>query len=589
MARDIARNTLAAAKTLNLAASLPPIRDALSSSDRSDLFRVRVGQRSRLDLTLETTKGSVIGVQVFSLRGARNRMLRAIGRQNFDELKLSDIRKHLQLIGSRTVTHSKDGEISLDLQPGEYFMRLFQRSGNSRYRFGVDAQPVVATPSPTAPNRPNAPNPTAPSPTAPATLAPTISFSRRWLQTLGTSGNDYSYGTTVDRAGNLYVAGVANANNGPAGDGFVAKFAANGSLLWRRSIDTPGADVAFDVAVDDLGNYYVTGATVTGSGTATNSDVFVTKYSSDGTQQWIRTIATTVNVVGVNRNALDAGLGIALDGGNLFVSGLVGAFPLPALGKGFIAKYDAATGTLATDFGGSGTGRVEFGTDATAATDLVVSNGILYTTGISGAAVSLSGGSIRPSGGNAFVAAFSGASGSTLWNQSLSSGTTQDYARGIAVSGADVYITGQTSGTLPSGSTAANTFTGGRSDAFVAKYSNTGALQWVRQFGTNGIDEAQGIAVDSSGTIYVTGESDRALFGTSFGRTDAWVAQYDSSGNRTGGTQFGTDREDEAYGITVDAAGNVYLAGQTQGVFTGTTSAGRYEVWVAQYGVLPTA
>lgn len=577
MPRDLAKNTLAAAKSIQLRATPRSFKDGLSPTDQNDLFRFSLNQRSALDLRLDSSKGSVVGVQIFSLKGAKQKVLRAIGRREFSTLKTAVLKKYLRSLANGKSANGKDKTLNLDLPSGEYYVRLRQIKGTSRYSLNLAASPAVTPPSTNPPSN-NPPIAQPPGPSA-------VMFGRRWVQQFGTSGNDYTYGTTVDRAGNLYVAGVANANAGPAGDGFVAKYAADGTQLWRRSIDTTGADVAFDVAVDDAGNYYVTGAVVTGVGLSTNSDGFVAKYSSDGTRQWIESIATTVQVFGLTQNAVDAGLGIALDGNDLFVSGLVKSSPVPVLGKGFIAKYNAATGAQDNGFG-AGTGRVEFGAvEATAAVDLVARNGVLYTTGITGATVSFSDG-FEPTGGNAFVAAFNSTSGNTLWSQTLSSGSSQTYARGIAVVGSDVYITGQTTGALPAGSLPANRFAGGTSDAFLAKYSGQGVLQWSKQFGTAGLDEAQAIAVDSAGKIYVTGETDQGLFGPALGKTDTWLAQYDSAGTLTGSTQFGTDREDEAYGVTIDSTGGVYLAGQTQGAFSGLTNTGNYDAWVAQYEVL---
>lgn len=585
MPRDLAKNTLSGAKPLALGADPAALKGALDQSNRDDLFRIRLNERSSFDLRLDSSKRSVIGVQVFALKGDKKKTLKAIGRTEFSELKPKNIKRFLKTIGAKTSANGKDGNLSLDLLPGEYYLRVRQIKGESRYSLGLDAEPIAPPTDPSQPTVPPTPPPTDPTPRpVPVQLG---TFSRRWLQQFGTGGNDYTYGTTLDSAGNLYVAGVANAS-GPAGDGFIAKYGSDGTQLWRRSIDTPGADVAFDVAVDAAGNYYVSGATVTGSGNSTNSDAFITKYSADGVQQWIKTIATTVQVEGVTRNALDAGLSLVLDGNSLYTAGVLGAYPLPSLGKGFIAKYDATTGEAITTFGG--TGRIDFGGDATAAVDLAISSGQLYTTGITGATVGLNNNGIRPVGGDAFVAAFDGNSGGQLWNQTLaSSGTEQDYARGIAVFGADVYIAGQTTGTLPSGSLPANTDAGGKSDAFLARYDRqTGTLQWVKQFGSSGLDEGQAIAVDSQGKVYVVGETDKALFGGALGKTDAWMAQYDSSGNLTASTQFGTDREDESYGVVVGTDGAVYLAGQTQGALPGFLNTGRYDAWLSQYGVLPT-
>jgi hypothetical protein len=584
MPRDIAKNTLTAAKPLNLTTNLAAFKGAVNPLNRDDLFRFSLTNRSVFNLNLDTSKGGVIGVQVFSIKGAKQKVLKAIGRTKFSDLKPRLIKKFLQPVANQTLANGKDGTIKLDLQPGEYYLRIHQRQGNNAYGLKLAATPTA----PTVPAGSGSAGITNGTP-QPSVTSPIV-FSRRWLQQFGTSGNDYTYGTAIDQQGNLYVAGVANAASGPAGDGFVAKYRADGTQEWRRSIDTPGSDVAFDVAVDAVGNYYVTGASVTGSGTSTNSDVFVTKYNSAGVQQWIKPIATTVEVAGVARNALDTGSSIALDGNNLFVSGLVGGYPLPSSGKAFIAKFDATTGAAVTSFGGAGTGRVEFGAaDASAAVDLAVNNGKLYTTGITGATVSLSGSGIKPVGGDAFVSAFDENNGALLWNQTISSGPTQDYARSIAVSGSDVYITGQTSGTLASGTSIANTYAGGRSDGFVAKYNaQTGSLQWLKQFGSSGMEESQAIAVDNAGKVYITGETDKPLFGTALGKSDTWIAQYDSSGNRVGAAQFGTDRDEEAYGITVDPAGNVYLAGQTQGAYPGAANSGKYDAWVAQYAVLPT-
>ncbi|HEY9661227.1 MAG TPA: SBBP repeat-containing protein, partial [Allocoleopsis sp.] len=142
--------------------------------------------------------------------------------------------------------------------------------------------------------------------------------------------------------------------------------------------------------------------------------------------------------------------------------------------------------------------------------------------------------------------------------------------------GNSVYITGQTQVALPGNSYAGN------KDAFVAKYSSDGARQWVRQFGTSGLEEAQTIAVDNSGRIYVAGETNQSLFGSYYAGSDAWVAVYDSNGNRLKGLQIGTLGDDEIYGATI-TGNSLYLIGQTEGSFSGFSNQGSYDAWVAQY------
>ncbi|HEY9641915.1 MAG TPA: SBBP repeat-containing protein [Coleofasciculaceae cyanobacterium] len=578
MPLDNAKKTL---NTLNAAKLLVPsaksIRGAVGRLDATDLYRVQLGSRSSLTLKLAgVDQKAKIAVQVFTLNGVKQKILKAIGSKDFGSLSGKVFKKYFQSVGETQVGNRQSKALALDLESGEYYVRVYQRKGTSQYRLNVLSAPLLSTNQPPATGG-----------TPPTQPAPLFTLNQRWLNQLvapnGTSGNDYTYGTTTDSSGNLYVAGVTNATVGQAGDGFVAEYDTNGNLLWKRSIATPGSDVAFDVAVDQEGSYYVTGATVTGSGLTLNSDVFVTKYSKAGEQQWIKTISTP-KAAGEFTNALESGAGIALDGNSVYVTGILNSSPLSSKGQAFIAKYNVADGSAVTTFGDAGIAKLG-NSGVTAATDLAVSNGNVYITGVTGATLLLSSGSLKFSDGDAFVAGFSG-NGALLWNQTLaSSGTAQDYARGIAVLGSDIYITGQTAGALPSGSLPANTYAG-KDDGFLAKYSNGGTFQWAKQFGTSGLDQGQAIATDNSGRIYVTGETDQALFGNAAGGSDAWLAAYNAGGSLLSSTQLGTNKDDETYGISVDSAGNVYIAGQTNGAFAGSTNAGQYDAWVAKFGTL---
>ncbi|NEQ24893.1 MAG: hypothetical protein F6K28_38515, partial [Microcoleus sp. SIO2G3] len=151
--------------------------------------------------------------------------------------------------------------------------------------------------------------------------------------------------------------------------------------------------------------------------------------------------------------------------------------------------------------------------------------------------------------------------------------------RSIAVTAeGTIYITGQTDGTL-SGQTSA----GGR-DGLVARYSTNGTLVWAKQFGTASLDEGQGIAIAPNGSIYVTGETNAALFGQPFaGGSDAFFAQFAPNGDRLSAQQIGTAQADESYNLTIDSAGNLYVIGQTLGTFPGQSSAGSYDAWIAKY------
>ena len=95
-------------------------------------------------------------------------------------------------------------------------------------------------------------------------------------------------------------------------------------------------------------------------------------------------------------------------------------------------------------------------------------------------------------------------------------GTGDDYGRGIAVdSSGNVYVTGYTTSDGAGGA-----------DISISKYNTSGVIQWQRTLGGTGIDYGYGIAVDSSGNVYVTGHtgSDGA------GGNDISISKYNTSG-----------------------------------------------------------
>src|SRR4030095_14223061 len=149
-----------------------------------------------------------------------------------------------------------------------------------------------------------------------------------------------------------------------------------------------------------------------------------------------------------------------------------------------------------------------------------------------------------------------------------------DVANGVATDAADnVYVTGNTGSTdFP----IANAFqsTNTNSDAFVTKLTGTGSLSYSTYLGGNGTDTGYAIAVDASGSAYVTGSTSSSNFPTlnpiqgapSFGDTngDVFVTKFNAAGTglvystylRGGFTDIGR-------GIAIDSTGNAYLTGLT--------------------------
>jgi len=156
-------------------------------------------------------------------------------------------------------------------------------------------------------------------------------------------------------------------------------------------------------------------------------------------------------------------------------------------------------------------------------------------------------------------------------------GTDQDdYGYGVAVDASGVYVAGYTGEALPG-----QAHRGGR-DVFVRAYTHDGNHRWIRQFGTDQDDEGWGIAVHTSG-VYVVGYTMGTLPGqTRQGGRDAFVRAYDAAGKHRWTRQFGTIPSDSGYGVAINASG-VYVTGYTAGAFPGQSSQGGLDGFVRAY------
>jgi hypothetical protein len=169
-------------------------------------------------------------------------------------------------------------------------------------------------------------------------------------------------------------------------------------------------------------------------------------------------------------------------------------------------------------------------------------------------------------------------SGTKQWTKQLGS-VSSDFANGVATdSSGNVYVAGGTYGGLDGNSNS------GRTDLFVIKYNSSGTRQWTKQLGTWQTDLANGVATDSSGNVYVTGVTYRHLDGnTSAGSADLFVVKYNSSGKKQWTKQLGTSSRDHARGVVTDSSGNVYVTGDTYGGLDGNTNAGYNDLFVVKY------
>lgn len=183
---------------------------------------------------------------------------------------------------------------------------------------------------------------------------------------------------------------------------------------------------------------------------------------------------------------------------------------------------------------------------------------------------------------NPFVAKYS-AQGTLLWAHLIvrHGSPALGAAHGVATDSAgSIYVTGDTAGVLPG-----ETQAGGR-DIFVAKYDPGGNVLWARQFGSLRTDNAHAIAVDGNGNAFIVGHANGPLpLQPPNQGGDFFIAKFDTNGNRLWINQSGSAAtNDQGLGVAVDAAGNAYMTGTVAGPFAGTATTGAgHDAYVAKY------
>jgi hypothetical protein len=369
---------------------------------------------------------------------------------------------------------------------------------------------------------------------------------------LGGSGVDEGKGIAVDSSGNAYVTGYTTGNfpttagayqttlGGGAANAFVAKLNPTGSTLIYSTYLGGSADtVGLGIALDSLGNAYVTGYTAGNFPTTAGAyqsaygggffDVFVTKLNAAGSALIYSTY--------LGGNGDDEGLSLAVDSsGNVYVAGSTTSTNFPTTLGAFQTVFGGIEDSFITKLNPTGTG-------------------LVYSTYL--------GGSLA------------------------------DIANGIAVDSiGNAYVTGETLSTnFPTTAGAYNTVNGGVADVFVTKLNTVGsALVYSTYLG--GVGEANvgyGIAIDSFGNAYVTGyttgnfPTTAGAFqinyggGSTFKPGDAFVSELNSTGSvLVYSSYLGGSDQDYGYGIALDPTGDLYVTGFTHSTDFPTTG-GAYQ------------
>ena len=373
------------------------------------------------------------------------------------------------------------------------------------------------------------------------------------LTTAGTSSDDRGTAIAIDRHHDIYVVGSTSgeADDSPSSgyiDALLTKVDSSGNPMWSRLLGTNEYDVAYGVAIDELDNVYVAGSTeraLEGNTYAGLYDIYLAKYTPDGTLQWTSQYGTS---------GLDGARGVVADGaGSIYVTGGTPGDLDGNLSSGdfdiFLTRFALDGTKLWTTL--LGTFDIERGNAVT--TD---SEGRIYVTGFTEGELDES---VNVGWADVFVAAFT-PDGEQLWTRQF--GTYGfDTGEGIVVDETgSVYVTGFVNGDLGE-----DTSLGG-TDIFVAKFDNDGTMLWTRQLGTGGNDESYGIAINDAGHIYITGVTSRDFEGNaSLGGDDAVVATFNAQGETLWTKQLGTEEFDEAQGIAIAPDGVAWIVGLSFG------------------------
>jgi len=362
---------------------------------------------------------------------------------------------------------------------------------------------------------------------------------------IGGSNFDTGNSIAVDAGGNAYVTGwtvssdfpTRNAfrpahrseSTAPDLDAFLVKLNASGTgLLYSTFLGGSDFEIGLGVAIDSNGNAYLTGRTDSTDFPTTPGALRATRNpASPGGDRYVTKINPNASGAAslVYSTYCDAGEGIAVDSnGNAYVAGGTRALKLNANGTGLAYSFDF----------GSTTDGASVYPNAIAHAIALDSSGNAYLTGLTfsskfptrNAFQETYGGSASVFFRDAFVAKLNAAGTALLYSTYLGGNGSDEGTSIAADASGNAYVTGSTGSTdFPVRDALQGSFGGGggftyppkasiapsASDAFIAKIntnaSGADSLIYSTYFGVNSNETGSGIAVDATGSAYVTGFS----------------------------------------------------------------------------------
>lgn len=357
----------------------------------------------------------------------------------------------------------------------------------------------------------------------------------QWAGELEGTAQNYVLSTDYDPSGNLLVAGYyidrvdldmslegkEAIRESRGADGFVAKYAPDGGLIWFKTINMESSEMIKRVKADSYGNVWLAGEysengdmdpdprrtqMVYNKG---HLDLFVVKLSPNGETEWLKTFGTAGN------EKLD---GLAVDDrGNGYICG----------------RYHRKRETLPY------LGHSQHG------------NPDMYFA------------KINPQG-------------NVLWERKLKAAGLGS-AKAIDVDGSGaVYLSGSFAGKADFGTDPYGKrivlASKGSTDMYISKFNSRGSLQWARVMGGKINDEAECLKVDDAGNVYMGGwfnssgmdfdpHPNKTAIRRDHGRYDAFLAHFSTDGDLVWVNAIGGEAWDAVQSISLDLDGSPVVAG----------------------------
>lgn len=357
-----------------------------------------------------------------------------------------------------------------------------------------------------------------------------------WVRTYNGegNGNDIAYAIDLDDSGNIYITGRIFPASAAWFDYGTIKYTLDGNQEWVKTYNGPAGadDWALAITVFSPDAIYVTGK----SNGAPNYDFVTVKYDGAGAEQWVRGFSGA----GGNDVACDIATDIS---GNIFVTGFVYSNPMVYTDYATL-KYDPLGNLIwSRIFNGPANG------DDSGRAVAVDLSGNVYVTGQ--VKFSSTPYAIRDYGTVKYDN-----NGNQIWFRNYNGPPNQDdHACDITTDNSgNIYVTGKSTGVFL--------------DYATIKYASDASVLWVQRYSGpgGGIDVARQVVVDNNGNVYVTGVSfggetdyDYATIKYTSDGAFVWVNRYNGPANST----------DEANALALDQAGNIYVTGFSIGSGTG--------------------